>query len=81
MGRVMYVHHYFPALYFGVISLAYTTDFYAKKATPIMGTLLRLAVGVACIACFIYFSDFAFGMNKPASLYSGRKWLSSWNIT
>ena len=80
MGRVMYVHHYFPALYFGIITLTVTVDHFAKKLPKVLGLGLLIGVGLVCTATFLYFADFAFGMNTSAKNYSGRRWLSSWNI-
>ncbi|ORY46519.1 hypothetical protein BCR33DRAFT_715577 [Rhizoclosmatium globosum] len=64
MGRVMYLHHYFPAL----ISQSSCLHFY-------FAGLCAAVTGV-----FIYYQDFVFGMTGPASQWKDRQWRKSWNI-
>ncbi len=60
--RVMYVHHYYPALYFAIIALSYTLDFYCKKLPKAVGIVVLVAYGAVAIGMFAYFSDLTFGM-------------------
>ncbi|KAI8909750.1 Dolichyl-phosphate-mannose-protein mannosyltransferase-domain-containing protein [Gorgonomyces haynaldii] len=80
MGRVMYVHHYFPALYFGIISMSFTLDHFCRKLPKPFGPIVLIAIGAVCTLVFLYFADFAFGFDTPASEYKGRRWIKSWNI-
>ncbi|KAJ3119046.1 Protein O-mannosyltransferase 2 [Phlyctochytrium bullatum] len=80
MGRVTYLHHYFPSLYFGIIMLTVVTDHLTKPFPKILQKIIFGLLTLALVATFFYFSDFAFGFTGPASAYSGRRWLQSWNI-
>ncbi|KAJ3034984.1 Protein O-mannosyltransferase 2 [Rhizophlyctis rosea] len=80
MGRVTYLHHYFPALYFAIIAMAHTLDHIGSKLPRALHYGLIAGVTLAVVANFIYFRDFAFGFNTSAFNYSGRKWLKSWNL-
>ncbi|KAJ3051595.1 Protein O-mannosyltransferase 2 [Rhizophlyctis rosea] len=80
MGRVTYLHHYFPALYFAMIAFSHTVDHIGSKFPKLIHYALVLAVNIAVIANFLYFKDFAFGFNTSAFGYTGRKWLKSWNL-
>ncbi|KAI9355729.1 Dolichyl-phosphate-mannose-protein mannosyltransferase-domain-containing protein [Zopfochytrium polystomum] len=80
MGRVMYIHHYFPALYFAIILFAHVTDHIGSKLPRVVHTLLLWGLTAAVIGVFVHFADFAFGMEGPASAYADRKWISSWNL-
>ena len=76
----MYVHHYFPALYFAMISFAVLVDQFASRLPKPVGHLVILGFGVAIILVFLYFADLAFGMEGPAAQWRDRMWLSAWNI-
>lgn len=82
MGRVTYLHHYFPALYFAILMFAFVVDHISTRyirseigRSIVFGTLL-----LAVTANFWYFKDLALGFNVPAKEYSGRRWLPTWNI-
>jgi dolichyl-phosphate-mannose-protein mannosyltransferase len=80
MGRVMYVHHYFPALYFAMIAFVVLVDEFAKRIPKIAGQMVLAVFGIIFTVTFIYFKDFVFGMQGPASNWASRQWLQSWNI-
>ncbi|KAJ3021845.1 Protein O-mannosyltransferase 2 [Thoreauomyces humboldtii] len=80
MGRVTYLHHYFPALYFAIIVFSLTVDHLAGKLPRLFHNLVIGTLGLLIIANFIYFKDFAWGFQVPASEYSGRKWVQNWNV-
>ncbi|KAJ1912494.1 Protein O-mannosyltransferase 2 [Tieghemiomyces parasiticus] len=81
MGRVTYLHHYFPAVYFGMLWLAGLLDHFGRRL--FRGRLhdaILLTAGVAAVSVFWYFAPFTFGFNYPAKELASRKWLSTWNI-
>ncbi|PIA12821.1 protein O-mannosyl transferase [Coemansia reversa NRRL 1564] len=80
MGRVTYLHHYFPALYFAAMYLAYIIEWNSKRAAALQKKMLLMALGLAAVANFAYFAPFTFGFSYPATELSSRKWLSTWNI-
>jgi dolichyl-phosphate-mannose-protein mannosyltransferase len=80
MGRVMYVHHYFPALYFGMISFAVLADQCTRKSSTVIKTLIFGVIVMITTANFLYFVDFALGFKGPAKSYSSRRWIKSWNL-
>ncbi|CAG8455171.1 13371_t:CDS:10 [Ambispora gerdemannii] len=80
MGRVTYLHHYFPALYFSILMVGFLFDHFTvylagKTRHIVFGTCYFLVFAV-----FWFFKDIAFGMDYPAIEISNRKWLSTWNI-
>ncbi|KAI8324767.1 PMT-domain-containing protein [Martensiomyces pterosporus] len=81
MGRVTYIHHYLPALYFALLQLAFDLDFFFKHWRR--GRYLNLAawgIGIVVGLVFLYFSPFTFGWSGPAKELAGRRWLKTWNI-
>lgn len=80
MGRVMYLHHYFPALYFSILLVPFLFDHFTTHSTLrwrlfVFGTFM-----VMVIANFIYFAPFAYGMDGPIQAYRGRHWRKCWNL-
>lgn len=80
MGRVLYVHHYFPALWFAILVAGYVFD-YTVGQFPKNLRLIAFGVAyVALIAVFINFSAFTFGMDGEAGQWHRLQWLKSWRI-
>uniref|UniRef100_A0A1B0BB39 Protein O-mannosyl-transferase 2 n=1 Tax=Glossina palpalis gambiensis TaxID=67801 RepID=A0A1B0BB39_9MUSC len=85
MGRVLYFHHYFPALVFnsmlsGVMFHHLTGRLPRWLQHTLLGTLLSILV-----YSFTLFSPLAYGMNgplanEPNSIMHGLRWLSSWEF-
>ncbi|KAJ2719647.1 Protein O-mannosyltransferase 2 [Coemansia sp. Benny D115] len=81
MGRVTYIHHYLPALYFALLLLAYELQCLAAWLLP---QRMRLPVACAAVAAaagvFWLFSPLTFGWDRPAKELARLCWLSTWNI-
>ncbi|KAJ1773358.1 Protein O-mannosyltransferase 2 [Coemansia sp. RSA 1813] len=82
MGRVTYLHHYFPAVYFAAMYLSYLVEWNVRRITSsTAATNIALGVfGILAFANFMYFAPFTFGFDYPAKELSSRKWVSTWNI-
>ncbi|KAI9813998.1 MAG: Protein O-mannosyltransferase 2 [Pycnora praestabilis] len=81
MARVTYVHHYYPALYFAVLTFGFVCDHLTRPLSRnvqigVYGILYALVVGV-----FILFSPISFGMQGSSSQWRHLKWLDTWRIT
>ncbi|KAI8855162.1 dolichyl-phosphate-mannose-protein mannosyltransferase [Chytridium lagenaria] len=62
MGRVTYLHHYFPALYFGIISLAFVIDHLTSHLPRNLANLIIYGINFVIFMVYLYFADFAFGI-------------------
>ncbi|KAI8141008.1 Dolichyl-phosphate-mannose-protein mannosyltransferase-domain-containing protein [Fennellomyces sp. T-0311] len=80
MGRVTYLHHYFPALYFSILMVPFLLDHYTAGLSDRARWAVFGTVYAVVILTFIYFAPVAYGMEGPISNYRGRRWLKSWNI-
>ncbi|KAJ2371435.1 Protein O-mannosyltransferase 2 [Coemansia sp. RSA 2607] len=81
MGRVTYIHHYLPALYFGLLLVAFELDrFFGSWRRGRYLVLAAWVAGVIAGAVFLYFAPFTYGWDRPSKELSGRRWLSSWNV-
>ncbi|KAH8315052.1 hypothetical protein KR059_003423 [Drosophila kikkawai] len=85
MGRVLYFHHYFPALIFNSLLTGVMFN-YLMRVLPkwiqhvILGVVLSILV-----YSFAQFSPLAYGMsgplaNEPNSTMHNLKWLSTWEF-
>ncbi|KAL9694071.1 hypothetical protein quinque_013356 [Culex quinquefasciatus] len=85
MGRVLYFHHYFPALVFNSMLAGVMLDYLtARFPTWLRHTVLGVALA-GLVYSFALFSPLAYGMNgpfshEPNSTVAGLKWLDSWEF-
>jgi dolichyl-phosphate-mannose-protein mannosyltransferase len=81
MGRVTYVHHYYPALWFAIIVFGFVVDWTTARfpRSAQIATYTVLYAGV--IGLFILFKDISFGMVGSNQQWRYLKWFDSWRIT
>ncbi|KAJ2718610.1 Protein O-mannosyltransferase 2 [Coemansia sp. Benny D115] len=81
MGRVTYLHHYLPALYFALLFLAYqlhhATAWYLRPGTR---TRVLYATILVTAAVFWWFSPLTYGWDKPIKELHGMQWAASWPV-
>ncbi|CAE6435518.1 unnamed protein product [Rhizoctonia solani] len=82
MGRVTYIHHYLPALWFSVIMVGHLFNHFVFAARIpeqtkwiVFTSTVSLIVGV-----FWWFRGIAFGITGPIGDYWGLGWRKTWNI-
>ncbi|KIJ44250.1 glycosyltransferase family 39 protein [Sphaerobolus stellatus SS14] len=83
MGRVTYLHHYLPALYFSVIMAGHMTDQFFFRSRRLQDRGKNITFGIfafAIIATFWWFKGVAFGIEGPVADHWGLRWRKSWNI-
>lgn len=80
MGRVTYLHHYFPALYFSIIMVPLLIDHFVAQSSPRTQSLVFTTAFALVISAFIYFSPAAFGMTGPLDKYAGKMWFRNWRF-
>lgn len=83
MGRVTYIHHYLPTLYFSVLMAAHMLDHFVFTSRRLTERTKWIVFGVttfAVVGVFWWFKGAAFGIDGPISNHWGLKWLSTWNI-
>ncbi|TFK36464.1 glycosyltransferase family 39 protein [Crucibulum laeve] len=83
MGRVTYLHHYLPTLYFSVLMLAHVLDhfiFSSRRFTQQTKAIIFGVLAFTIIGSFWWFKGVAFGIDGPINEHKGLKWRKSWNI-
>ena len=81
MARVTYVHHYYPALYFAILTAGFCVDWSMQKLGPRMQWAIHAVLYAVVIALFVVFKDIVFGMEGSDQQWSHLKWLKSWRIS
>ncbi|KAL7751599.1 Protein O-mannosyltransferase 2 [Sorochytrium milnesiophthora] len=83
MGRVTYLHHYFPALYFTVLLAAYMFDHLTYNYLHrFVRHTAWLALCAVVTGVFFYFSPLTFGLDTPSAEFGkNKKWLSTWKFS
>lgn len=81
MARVTYVHHYYPALYFAILTTGFLADWCLRNRNQVLqavayGVLYSLTIGL-----YIFFMPISWGMTGPNKQYSYLKWFDSWRVT
>ena len=77
---VTYVHHYYPALYFGILTFGFCFDWLtnflpASARLGSYGGIYAIVTGL-----YIYFSPICFGMVGAASQYKYMRLFDNWKI-
>lgn len=81
MGRVTYVHHYYPALYFAILALGFTVDWMTQKLNNTVRWGVYGVLYTATAGLFILFSPIVFGMQGSNHEYSYLRWFERWRIS
>lgn len=80
MGRVTYVHHYVPALFFAIYVMAYAIELLAFKLKVWFRVpLYAVLFGVLCWTFWKY-RMFHQGMSQPSSTYADLALLKTWQV-
>ncbi|KAG8908186.1 Protein O-mannosyltransferase 2 [Tulasnella sp. 403] len=83
MGRVTYVHHYLPTLWFAIIMLGHMLDhfiFTAHRLNETVKSAFFVLFASIIVGVFWWFRGIAFGIEGPIGDYWGLGWRKSWNI-
>ena len=94
MGRVLYFHHYFPALMFScmlsavILDLTFrliATKLLSEHSTMLFRSFLTSGIIAVLGYSFCLFMPLSYGMgdlksNEPGSLLHGLRWVDSWDI-
>lgn len=81
MARVTYVHHYYPALYFAILTAGFCMDWATRGLRKQFQWAIFAVLYVTVIALFWLFRAICFGMVGSSSQWKHLKWFSSWRVT
>ncbi|KDQ16238.1 glycosyltransferase family 39 protein [Botryobasidium botryosum FD-172 SS1] len=83
MGRVTYIHHYLPALWFSVLMAGHLIDHFVFSSKRLSERTKQIVFGIcagAVIGTFWWFRGLAFGVEGPIGDQKGLLWRKTWNI-
>jgi dolichyl-phosphate-mannose-protein mannosyltransferase len=72
ISRVMFLYHYFTALIWAILMLAYLVDHGRRRKKT------AIALGLTALATFIFFAPLSYGLPLSDDGYAARVWLTSW---
>ncbi len=75
IGRVMFLYHYFTALIFGIMALAYLIDNLSSEKSA---KIISFSVIACAIIFFVYFAPIFYGIPISPNAESYYFWLTSW---
>ncbi|KAI8305154.1 Dolichyl-phosphate-mannose--protein mannosyltransferase 2 [Colletotrichum sp. SAR11_240] len=81
MARVTYVHHYYPALYFAILTFGFLADWFLRNKQQAIQYGVYGALYATVIGLYILFSPICFGMTGPNKQYSYMKWFDTWRMS
>lgn len=87
MGRVLYVHHYLPALYFGMMVFCFEIEHFTtplrnskNSVHQLLYKLIYLGLFALVIGTFWHWRWLSFGMEGPKSKWAYLDLLPSWRV-
>ncbi|CAH0032101.1 unnamed protein product [Clonostachys rhizophaga] len=81
MARVTYVHHYYPALYFAILSFGFLVDWLVRNRNSALQIAVYGVLYSVIIGLYILFIPICFGMTGPNRDYSYLKWFDTWRMS
>ena len=81
MARVTYVHHYYPALYFAILTLGFLVDWFLRNQSKVIQYGIYSTLYAIVAALYALFIPISWGMTGPNRQYSYMKWFDSWRMT
>jgi len=81
MARVTYVHHYYPALYFAILTFGFLADWFLRPQKKMVQQVIYGFLYTVIIGLYIYFIPICWGMTGPNKQYSYMKWFDRWRVS
>ncbi|KAL5336161.1 Dolichyl-phosphate-mannose-protein mannosyltransferase-domain-containing protein [Aspergillus crustosus] len=80
MARVTYVHHYYPALYYAILTFGFCADWLTQTLNAKARWLVYSILYMLVAGMFTYFRVIVFGIEGPSQQWRHLNWLSGWRI-
>ncbi|KDQ65152.1 glycosyltransferase family 39 protein [Jaapia argillacea MUCL 33604] len=80
MGRQLFLHHYFPALYFAVLLLASVFDLLTSNLRPKIRLQIAAVLIFAAFWNFTYFSPLVYGNPWTKTKCLNARWFKTWDF-
>lgn len=81
MGRVTYLHHYVPALYFAIFVAGFVMElFVARRMSRYVAWFIYGLLYLAVVGVFWRYRHFSWGMLGPVNKFSYLRMFDSWRV-
>ncbi|KAJ5169106.1 Dolichyl-phosphate-mannose--protein mannosyltransferase 2 [Penicillium canariense] len=80
MARVTYVHHYYPALYYAILTFGFCVDWVTRRINARVAAVVYAILYAIVIGLFIHFRAIVFGMEGDNQQWAHLRWLPGWKI-
>lgn len=81
MSRQLFLHHYFPALYFAILMSCAVFDAVTAKLKPRIRLQIALVVCVLVVLNYWRFSPLTYGSEWTKGKCEASKWLKTWDFS
>lgn len=84
MARVTYVHHYYPALYFAILTTGFLIDWFTRplaRNAKSIEWISYFALYTLVIGLFILFRAIVFGMQGSHKQWAHLRWFETWKMS
>ncbi|KAF8219017.1 glycosyltransferase family 39 protein [Tricholoma matsutake] len=81
MNRQLFLHHYFPALYFAVLLCCSAFDLVTSTLRPRVRLQIAAVFIILAIWNFSHFSPLAYGSQWTKAKCNNAKWLKTWDFS
>ncbi|CDO96363.1 unnamed protein product [Kluyveromyces dobzhanskii CBS 2104] len=81
MGRVTYVHHYVPALFFAIMCFAYVVDYTLSNFNRYLKVVTYILLYAGCVYVYWYFAPLCQGMPEANLNYLYLQLLPGWDVS
>lgn len=80
MGRQLFLHHYFPALYFAILLSCGVFDLVTSALKPRVRLQIAAVLLIIAIWNFVYLSPIAYGGKWTKAKCNNARWLKTWDF-
>ena len=80
MARVTYVHHYYPALYFAILTAGFCVDWCTRQMHKGVQWSIFAVLYAVVGGLFWLFRAFCFGMEGSNQQWKHLKWFEKWRM-
>lgn len=81
MQRQLFLHHYFPALYFAILLSAGIFDLFTSTLRPRVRLQIAAVLAIIAIYNFMHFSPLAYGSQWTKDQCLSSKWVKTWDFS
>jgi dolichyl-phosphate-mannose-protein mannosyltransferase len=81
MARQLFLHHYFPALYFAILLFCSVFDMITSALRPKIRLQIAAVLMIIAIWNFSYFSPLAYGNMWTRQSCTNAQWLRTWDFS